>query len=384
MEKEPAVFGRKKSIQVVFLVFMGLLVFFSLFSNTLQSLALPKVRTEKPVKGSLLFSIEGSGSLQPFYEAKLSNTAGWKVQEILVKGGDHVKKGQPLIRYHSKVAEHELEDAITNLDKQNIELQNVQDQFIQSTMDGDDIKIRTARRDLETRKLDLAAQERKINELRDGLATHKEMTAPFDGLITKVNATEGLVSAGGPEILITNSSLGYRFDLSVDSTLLSSLGMSTGEKVEVEVHASQEPYTRIINGTIDEMADAEPRAVSSSDGEAGKTITVPQKVLSVKVVDAEVKGGEQVRIKLEKRSREEGWMISNEAIHQDRDGMFVYKLEEMRNALGNEFIVRKVRLQYSERNSKETMVQSDSLYEEDMVILESSEPLQDGNRVRLE
>ncbi|MBA2936695.1 efflux RND transporter periplasmic adaptor subunit [Paenibacillus sp. CGMCC 1.16610] len=363
---------------------MGLLVFFSLFSNTLQSLALPKVRTEKPVKGSLLFSIEGSGSLQPFYEAKLSNTAGWKVQEILVKGGDHVKKGQPLIRYDSKVAEHELEDAITNLDKQNIELQNVQDQFIQSTMDGDDIKIRSARRDLETRKLDLAAQERKIKELRDGLATHKEMTAPFDGLITKVNATEGLVSAGGPEILITNSSLGYRFDLFVDSTLLSSLGMSTGEKVEVEVHASQEPYTRIINGTIDEMADAEPRTVSSSDGEAGKTITVPQKVLSVKVVDAEVKGGEQVRIKLEKRSREEGWMISNEAIHQDRDGMFVYKLEEMRNALGNEFIVRKVRLQYSERNSKETMVQSDSLYEEDMVILESSEPLQDGNRVRLE
>lgn len=384
MEKEPSVSGRKKSIQVVFLVFMGLLVFFSLFSNTLQSLALPKVRTEKPVKGSLIFTFEGSGSLQPFYEAKLSNTAGWKVQQILVKGSDHVKKGQPLIRYDSKVAEHELEDAITNLDKQNIELQNVQDQFIQSTMDGDDIKIRTARRDLETRKLDLAAQERKINELRDGLAAHKEMKAPFDGLITKVNATEGLVSAGEPEILITNSSLGYGFDLSVDSTLLSSLGMSPGEKVEVEVHAVQEPNTRIINGTIDEIADAEPRTVSSSDGEAGKTITVSQKVLRVKVVDSELKGGEQVRIKLEKRSREEGWMISNEAIHQDRDGMFVYKLDEMRNALGNEFIVRKVRLQYSERNGKETMLQSDSLYEEDMMILESSEPLQDGNRVRLE
>ncbi|BFT73704.1 efflux RND transporter periplasmic adaptor subunit [Paenibacillus sp. P36] len=384
MEKEPAVSGRKKSIQVVFLVFMGLLAFFSLFSNTLQSLALPKVRTEKPVKGSLVFTIEGSGSLQPFYEAKLSNTAGWKVQQILVKGGDHVKKGQSLIRYDSKVAEHELEDAITNLDKQNIELQNVQDQFIQSTMDGDDIKIRTARRDLETRKLDLAAQERKINGFRDALAAYKEMKAPFDGFITKVNATEGLVSAGESEILITNSSLGYRFDLSVDSTLLSSLGMSAGEKVEVEVHAGQEPYTRIINGTVDEMADAESRTVSSSDGEAGKTITVPQKVLRVKVVDAELNGGEEVRIKLEKRSGKEGWMISNEAIHQDREGMFVYKLEEMRNALGNEFIVRKVRLQYSERNSKETMVQSDSLYEEDMVILESSEPLQDGNRVRLE
>lgn len=44
---------RKRSIQVVFIVFMGLLLFFTLFSNTLQSLTLPKVRTEKAANGSL-------------------------------------------------------------------------------------------------------------------------------------------------------------------------------------------------------------------------------------------------------------------------------------------------------------------------------------------
>ncbi|WP_281167152.1 hypothetical protein [Paenibacillus terrigena] len=38
----------------------------------MQSLTLPKVWTEKPGKGSLLFTIEGSGMLQPM-TAKLPN-----------------------------------------------------------------------------------------------------------------------------------------------------------------------------------------------------------------------------------------------------------------------------------------------------------------------
>lgn len=64
--------------------------------------------------------------------------------------------------------------------------------------------------------------------------------------------------------------------------------------------------------------------------------------------------------------------------------MFVYKIDEQRGALGNVFVATKVRIHSSETNDKETMIQSDILYEEDLIILESSEPLQDGNRVRLQ
>lgn len=89
---EPTDRRRKRNIQVVFMVFMGLLLFFTLFSNTIQTLTLPKVRTEKPTKGNLLFTIEGSGILQPLAEVKLSNTSGLKVEQILVKEGQR-KKG---------------------------------------------------------------------------------------------------------------------------------------------------------------------------------------------------------------------------------------------------------------------------------------------------
>jgi hypothetical protein len=173
-------------------------------------------------------------------------------------------------------------------------------------------------------------------------------------------------------------------DISTDSTLLSSLGISIGEKIEVKVHTVQEQQTLMIDGTIDDVANAQPRTESSSGKDGSQTLTIPQKALRIKVVDSELKGGEQAGIKLEKRSHQEGLVISNEATQQDRDGMFVYKIEEQRGALGNVYVARKVRIKSSEANGKETMVQADSLYEDDLIILESSEPLQDGNRVRLQ
>ncbi|PZE19019.1 efflux RND transporter periplasmic adaptor subunit [Paenibacillus xerothermodurans] len=375
---------RKRSIQIVFIVFMGLLLLLTFFSNTLQSLTLPKVRTEQLAAGSLLFKIEGSGILQPLAEARLSNPAAWKVQKIFVKEGDRVKKGQKLIEYDSKTAERELENEIANLKKMNIELQNLQDHFIQSTKGGDELNIRSAGRAIETLKLDLGTQERKISELRDRLTSGQELTAPFDGIITKLSAAQGLASSGEPDVVISNDSLGYRLDIPADSAVLSKLGIAVGAKVEVEVHPVQEQQTRIIDGTIAEMMDAEPRTASSSGEMADQTRAVARKAIRTKVMDSELKGGEQAWINIEKRSRLEGLVISNEAIHRDREGMFVYKIEEQRGALSNVFVARKVRIKSSETNDKETMVQADSLYKDDLVVLESSETLQEGNRVRLQ
>ncbi|GIO43825.1 efflux RND transporter periplasmic adaptor subunit [Paenibacillus apis] len=377
--------GRKRTIQIVFIVFMGLLLLLTFFGNTLRSLTLPKVRTEPLANGSLLFTIKGSGMLQPFTEAKLTNPAGWEVQKLFVKEGDRVKKGQKLIEYVSKTAERELETEIANLKRMNIELQNLQDQFIQSIREEDELGIRNARRVIETRKLDLDTQERLIDELRDRLARGRELTAPFNGIVTKLNAVEGMASSGEPDVLVSNDSLGYRLDILADSALLTRLEISVGTKIEVEVQTVQEPQTRILEGTITEMADAEPRIGPFESGEeAGQTRIDPRKLLRIKVVDPDLKGGEQAWINIEKRSRLEGLVVSNEAIHQERDGMFVYKVDEQRGALGNVFVARKVRIQSGESNDNETLIQADSLYEDDLLILESSEPLQDGNRIRLQ
>ncbi|OPA73845.1 RND transporter [Paenibacillus selenitireducens] len=384
LNDEPEKRRRKRNIQIVFSIFIGLLLFFTLYSNTLQALVLPKVRTEKLVMGSLVHTFEGSGALLPIAEAKLSNPAGWKVSAIAVKEGDRVKKGQTLITYDSKSAERELQDEAAQWEKQKIDLQNIQDRYIEAATDGDETKLRSASRDIEMRKLDLGVQERKLNELKDRLANQKKITSPYDGVVTTLNAVEGMTSTGEPDVLITNNRRGYQFELLVDASLLSSLGIAMEEKVQVEVRPQSGQQAKVIEGTVHEITDAAPRMDNSANQTSKMTVTIAQKVVRVKVVDSELKGGEEAFVKLTKHSRQEGQMTTNEAIHQDREGKFLYKIEERKGALGNDFVVRKVRIQSSETNDKETMIESRDLNLNDLIILESSEPLQEGNRVRLQ
>ncbi|MET1173462.1 efflux RND transporter periplasmic adaptor subunit [Paenibacillus amylolyticus] len=374
---------RKRIILVVFISFMGLLLVFTLFSNTLQSLTLPKVTTEQPKMGDIQLVIEGSGILQPIAEAKLSGSTERKTQQILVKEGDRVKKGQKLITYDSQSTKQEIELEVTNLDKQKIEQQNLQDQFIQSSLEEDELKLRSAQREIEKGKLDIAAQERKINEMREQLTKDQVLTAPFDGIITKLNAVEGLASAGEPDIIVSNSGQGYKFEVNADAKRLSRLGISIGERIKVEVDTDQERQANSMDGIIEEIINAEPLIEGASDEGAGM-VTLPQKILRIKLLDAELKGGEQARIKIEKSSLDQGLLVSNEAIHQDREGTYVFVVEEQPGALGNVFVVRKVKIESSEKNDKETMIQTDIIYAEDKIILKSSEPLQDGDRIRLE
>lgn len=374
---------RKRIILVVFISFMGLLLLFTLFSNTLQSLTLPKVTTEQPKMGDIPLVIEGSGILQPIAEAKLSGSTERKTQQIFVKEGDRVKKGQKLITYDSQSTKQEIELEVTNLDKQKIEQQNLQDQFIQSSLEEDELKLRSAQREIEKGKLDIAAQERKINEMREKLTKDQVLTAPFDGIITKLNAVEGLASAGEPDIIVSNSGQGYKFEVNADAKRMSRLGISIGERIKVEVDTDQEQQTNSMDGIIEEIINAEPLIEGASDEGAGM-VTLPQKILRIKLLDAELKGGEQARIKIEKSSLDQGLLVSNEAIHQDREGTYVFVVEEQPGALGNVFVVRKVKIESSEKNDKETMIQTDIIYAEDKIILNSSEPLQDGDRIRLE
>lgn len=280
--KEPSNRKRKRIIQLGFIFFVGMLLFFTLFSNTLQSMNLPKVGTEKPVKGSLTYKIAGSSLLQPFAEVKLSNPAGWKVEQILVKEGDPVAKGQKLIRYDSKEAEQELDAAVTNLEKQKIEQQTLQDRYIQSAMDEDVMNLRNTKRDIEKGKLEIALQEQKIRTMRTSLNRQKYLTSPIDGLVTKQNAVEGLTSAGEPDLIIANNRLGYRLDIPVDAKLLSNLGLKSGEKVEVEVDAARDQQSRKISGIITEIMNGEPLPGIANGNEAGDAETILQKTLPLR------------------------------------------------------------------------------------------------------
>ncbi|WP_245583564.1 efflux RND transporter periplasmic adaptor subunit [Paenibacillus assamensis] len=376
---------RKRYIQVAFLLFIGVLIFFTLFSNTLESIRLPKVTTEKPILGAVEHKLEGKAVLQPIVEVKLVGPVEWEVQTIHVKEGDRVKKGQLLIRYDSTDAERELLNDTAEWKKEQIVLQNIQDKFIEIAREGDEMAVRTAKRDLATHKLNMEILERNILEKREKLAAKKEIVAPFDGLITKLNAVQGMRSSGEPDVLIADSRAGHQFELQVDAALVSNLELAVHRKIAVEVPITSKQPARTIDGTIMNIAHAASRMEQlNQESSEGASVSVTQMMIQVKLIDPTLKGGEQVSVTVTNRSKEQGLLILDKAVHQDRKGKFVYKVEEQRGALGNVFVARKVKIDYMESSEHDTMIQSNELVEDDQIILESSEPLQDNNRIRLE
>ncbi|MEK3761167.1 RND transporter [Paenibacillus sp. FSL P4-0338] len=380
----PADHRRKKNIKRAFLLLLGVLLFFTFFSNTLQSLTLPKVTTVTPQSKSLEFTLEGSGVLRPVNEVKLQNGSGWKPREVLVQEGERVKKGQRLILYDSQSAEAGLQDEIALLDQQKTLQQNLQDQFIQTYAEGDELQIRKARREIEAGKQDQARQARKIAGMRERLTAEQQLKAPFDGIVTRLNALPGIPSSGEPDLVLSSSREGFQFDFTADAGLLTSLGITLEEKLEVEVHSAEGPSARILPGKIAEIKSAEARAGSPASEDTSGAEDIAQKTVFIVMNEGSLQGGEQVQFQMKKPSLQEGVVVPTKAIHQTGGRSFVYTIEEQRGALGNMFVAREVQIRSSITNGPDSMIQTDNLYGDEMIILESSEPLQDGNRVRLQ
>lgn len=315
-EKDQTDRKRKKMIFTAFMALMGGLLFFTFFSNTLQSMTLPKVRTNPAAASGLTYRLTGSGILKP------ANPAGWKVRKVLVKEGTAVKEGQKLVLYDSAAAERELEDELAQFKKQRIALETIQDQFIEATVGGDETGLREAKRELETRKLDLQVQERKIEGLREQLSRQRELVAPFDGVVAEVNAVAGLASASLPDVVVSSGSAGYRVDITGDAGVIDRLGIATGQAVGVEVAATAERPAHRLEGTVEEIANADSRLADSAEDGTGPA-AVPQRRLRIQVAAPDLKGGEQVSVRLEQTSSEQGWVVPNEAIRRDGDTRFI-------------------------------------------------------------
>ncbi|CAM4525387.1 multidrug efflux pump subunit AcrA (membrane-fusion protein) [Paenibacillus endophyticus] len=384
LSKEQVERKRKKWIFAALLLLVGLLLFFTLFSNTLQSATLPKVRTELAASGGITYKLEGSGVVQPFNQAELPNPAGWRVQHVLVKEGETVKKGQKLVVYDSTSARRELEDELAQLEKLNIALEDMQDQFKLSISEGDESATSEIKREIKTCNIDISVQQRKIDGLRDQLNRQKELVAPFDGIVMELLAIEGLASTGQSDIVISNLELGYRLDIVADRELIERFGLAVRHPIELLAPAEGEQPPRPLEGVIDEIADTGPRSASLPEDGGGSPAAIQQKLLRLLLDDDALKGGEQISVKLELASPRKGWLIPNEAVHREGEEQFIFKVEQLRGALGNVFLARKVPIEESESTDRETMIPEDRLYEGEMIILESSEPLQDGNRIRLQ
>jgi HlyD family secretion protein len=368
---------KKRKIRIFAGIFFGILLMLTLFSNTLLTLTLPKVLTELPVQGSLSHIIEGNGILKPIEAAELKDDTGWKVKSIRVKKGDRIVKGQVLITYESKIAELQIEDERTILKQQSLRLEGLFESFVEASRNGDPKLIESTKRELEIQRLEIETHERKIQTLQEYLENNQQILAPFAGIVTKVNAIEGLPTPVGlPAINLSNTSKGFSLTLMLTANQAALLNI--GDSVDVDLKTRE---VKTIIGEITEIQD-----IPSEDSIAITKLSDNTLLKSIHITlqDASLKGDEKGSIKLTRSASNENEtvLISNEAIHEDRDGKFVLLIEERMGALGNSFYIRKSYIEVMDKNETETAVLQ-GVFLMDKVIKESSEPLQEGDRIRL-
>src|SRR5690606_12107336 len=124
------------------------------------------------------YTYEGSATVRPAAERELTNPAGWQVLEVLVKVGDTVHKGQPLVRYDDSDAQDQLADLQSSLKKMKLSLELLKYNVKQALRGGDEGAVLSASSALETARLDIADQQRRIGKLQEEMAASRELTAP--------------------------------------------------------------------------------------------------------------------------------------------------------------------------------------------------------------
>jgi RND family efflux transporter MFP subunit len=378
MEIQPAgqaVIGRKRMIRILFGLFIGLLIGFTLFSNTLKTLTLPKVALITTGWGELVHTFQGGGTVKWRMESALTGAAGGKVKQVNVKEGELVKKGQALVVYDTKDVEYQILDEKAALDKLNISIKELENSLIETYHNGDEKSIESAENAFKVSTIDKDVLQRRIQKLQEDLSANGLLAAPFDGIVTKVGAVKGLASTGGaPDVIIANQSLGFEFEFLAPADAIGLL--EKGAKLDVQLSGSN---ARQVEGSIEEIKDAEPN-IQTGEG-ASQTMYTAMKRLTVAIQDDALQGGERADVELTKTTQDV-ILVDNKVIRNEGDKKYVFGIEERNGPLGNAFYVRKVYITIVDSNETQSGV-TQGLFEQDQVILESSDPLQEGDEIRV-
>ncbi|PHB21205.1 RND transporter [Bacillus pseudomycoides] len=421
---------KKRNIKIISSVFIGLLIILTLFSNTLANWNLPKVITEKPKNSELKQTFTGNGELQPQEEAKLSNSSiEAKVKEVHVKEEDRVKKNQLLVTYDSKKSEQVILDEEATLQIQKLALNDAQANYNEAKKNQQENKsndqpnnqqennsnsqpngrisetsLQSLKTAVESKKIEISTQERKIKSLKEELEMSKKLIAPFDGVVTKINAKKDQLSTRDEgDVILSDESKGFKVEVQVPADLATHLKVGEkinlkgnaksleGELIEIKNIESNENQRPEEQGKQQDEQKGEPKD-EQKDEQKGEpkdeqqfqqtsATPQPQKRILVKVQGEELKKGEQVEATLTKQLTK-GVVIPNKVIKKEGQRTFVYTIEEKKGPLGNAFYIEESPITVGESNGQETVV-LEGVYEKDQIVLQTSEPLKKGERVKI-
>lgn len=209
---------------------------------------------------------------------------------------------------------------------------------------------------------DLEEKQLAVDELQKVMDVNGKITAPSDGLITKVNVTTGETTTEDTAIRISDQSAGYKFTATLDKA--SAKYLSKDDKVTLDLG----------NGTTVEGLTVQSIDVSAEDKNSYElTVSIPAKVKKL---------GSIATLKVEKASKKYDTCVPLGALHSDGDKYYVYVINEKDTILGTETAVDKVQVDILDKNNEQAAIEGSFSWGQQFVLI-SSKTLRNGDRVRL-
>ncbi|MBB6729953.1 efflux RND transporter periplasmic adaptor subunit [Cohnella zeiphila] len=378
---------RKIALRWAIGVFFGSLLVLTFLSNTIQSLTLPKVAVETPDTGSLDLSVDAEGYLQPAYTAQLIPLGSWTVSEVKARKGDRVKKGDSIVTFDTTTTQRSLEDEQARRKQEQIRLEQLQD-ALKLLMRGDDQDaIERQKRDMESQQLSLDMEQRKVEELERQISDGQVLRAPTDGVVESLNVEAGAnVSPGQPVGTIASDASGYQFVISASGDAGDAL--SIGDKVTVQVDGADAPQTQTAAGVRGKKALSGPdvrqlQGTISTIEEGGDGADSDAKRVTVDISGTDLSPGLKATAYIPRQSQSPGLKISTDALKSDDNGTYVFAVTDKEGPLGSSYFAEKAYVTTGEQTD-DTVLILNGLGPDERVVTDASEPLSDGDRVRLE
>ena len=209
---------------------------------------------------------------------------------------------------------------------------------------------------------DLQEKQLAVDKLQKVMDAGGKVTAPSDGLVTKVNVTTGEATTEDTAIRISDQSAGYKFAATLDKS--DAKFLAKDDKVTLDLG----------NGTSVEGLKIQSIDVSQEDKNSYElTVSIPAKVKKI---------GTIATLKVEKASKKYDTCVPLTALHSDGDKYYVYVINEKDTILGTETAVDKVQVEIFDKNNEQAAIDGAFSWDQKFV-LTSSKTLRDGDRVRL-
>lgn len=209
---------------------------------------------------------------------------------------------------------------------------------------------------------DLQEKQLAVDKLQKVMDAGGKVTAPSDGLVTKVNVTTGEATTEDTAIRISDQSAGYKFTATLDKS--DAKFLAKDDKVTLDLG----------NGTSVEGLKIQSIDVSQENKNSYElTVSIPAKVKKI---------GTIATLKVEKASKKYDTCVPLTALHSDGDKYYVYVINEKDTILGTETAVDKVQVEILDKNNEQAAIDGTFSWDQKFV-LTSSKTLRDGDRVRL-